>query len=142
MAGCFAMDTIAGAAFGMQVDSLANPKEPFNIQGLKLLTQTWALPVSSEYSFCLVSPSIPKGCGSSVVDDYASSLLDFVHVCDSFMYLSKLCIYLHMTVHGKKTNTRNKSNIAILKNAHLRMQTWCCFMLKSDLPSRSKITSV
>ncbi|KAL8590475.1 hypothetical protein ACOMHN_011688 [Nucella lapillus] len=39
MAGCFAMDTIAGAAFGMHVDSLFNPDDPFNLNGLKLIGQ-------------------------------------------------------------------------------------------------------
>ncbi|XP_076436666.1 cytochrome P450 3A30-like [Babylonia areolata] len=33
MAGCFAMDAIAGAAFGIHLDSLANPDDPFNVNG-------------------------------------------------------------------------------------------------------------
>ena len=44
-----------------------------------------------------------------------------------------------MTVHEK---TRCKSKIAILENAHLKVQTLCYFMLRSDLPIGDKITSV
>ena len=44
-----------------------------------------------------------------------------------------------VTVHKK---TRYKSKIAILDNAHIKMQTLCYFMLKSDWPSGDKITSV
>ena len=44
-----------------------------------------------------------------------------------------------MTVHEK---TRYKLKIAILENAHLKVQTLCYFMLKSDLPNRDKIISV
>ena len=44
-----------------------------------------------------------------------------------------------MTVNEK---TRSKSEIAILDNAHLKVQTLCYFMLKSDLSNRDKITSV
>ena len=40
-----------------------------------------------------------------------------------------------MTVHE---NTRYKSKIAILDNAHLKVQTLCYFMLKSDLLSGDK----
>ena len=35
-----------------------------------------------------------------------------------------------------------KSKIAILDNAHLKVQTLCYFMIKSDLPNGDKITSV
>ncbi|KAK7087493.1 cytochrome P450 3A4-like [Littorina saxatilis] len=46
VAGAFAMDTIAGAAFGMQVDTLNNPKDPFNVNGLNLFNQNfWLLPI-------------------------------------------------------------------------------------------------
>ena len=38
--------------------------------------------------------------------------------------------------------TRYKSEIAILGNAHLKVQTLCYFMLKSDLPNGDEITSV
>ena len=44
-----------------------------------------------------------------------------------------------VTVHEK---TRYKSKNAILDNAHLKVQTLCCFTLKSDLPNGDKITSV
>ena len=44
-----------------------------------------------------------------------------------------------MTVHEK---TWYESGIEILDNAHLKVQTLCHFMLKSDLPNGSKITSV
>ena len=44
-----------------------------------------------------------------------------------------------MTVHEK---TRYMSKIAILENAHLRLQTSCYFMLKSGWPNGDKITSV
>ena len=44
-----------------------------------------------------------------------------------------------MTVHEK---TRFKSKIAILDNAHLKVQTLCYFMMKSDLPNGDKITSL
>ena len=44
-----------------------------------------------------------------------------------------------MTVNEK---TRSKSEIAILDNAHLKVQTLCYFMLKSDLPIGDKIISV
>ena len=40
-----------------------------------------------------------------------------------------------VTVHE---NTRYKMNIAILDNAHLKMQTLCYFVLKSDLPNEIK----
>ena len=45
----------------------------------------------------------------------------------------------NVTVHEK---TRYKYQIAILDNAHLKVQTLCYFMLKSDLPNGDKITSV
>ena len=45
----------------------------------------------------------------------------------------------YVTLHEK---TRYKSKLAILDNAHLKMQTLCYFMLKSDLPNGDKITSV
>ena len=44
-----------------------------------------------------------------------------------------------MTVHEK---TRYKLKIATLNNANLKVQTLCCFMLKSDWPNGDKITSV
>ena len=44
-----------------------------------------------------------------------------------------------MTVHEK---TRYKSEIAILDNANLKVQTLSYFMLKSDLPNGDKITCV
>ena len=47
------------------------------------------------------------------------------------------CTYA--TVHEK---TIRKSKIAILDNAHLKVQTLCYFMLKSDLSDRDKIKSV
>ena len=40
-----------------------------------------------------------------------------------------------VTVHEQ---TRYKSEIAILDNAHLRVQTLCYFMLKSDWPNGDK----
>ena len=45
----------------------------------------------------------------------------------------------YVTVHEK---TRYKLKIAILDNAHLKVQTLCYFMLKPDLPNGDKITSV
>ena len=51
MGGRFTMDSIAGAAFGMQVDSLANPEEPFNVQGLRLLDQSWLVPFLRKFPF-------------------------------------------------------------------------------------------
>ena len=44
-----------------------------------------------------------------------------------------------MTVREK---TRYKSEIAILDNAYLKVQTLCYFMLKSDLSNGDKIISV
>ena len=38
--------------------------------------------------------------------------------------------------------TRYRSKIAILDNAHLKMQTLCYFMLKSNWPNGDEITSV
>ena len=50
MSGCFAMDTIAGAAFGMDVDSMANPDGPFNTNGRRLLDQNmWMFFLASEF---------------------------------------------------------------------------------------------
>ena len=50
MSGCFAMDTIAGAAFGMDVDSMANPDGPFNTNGRRLLDQNmWLFFLASEF---------------------------------------------------------------------------------------------
>ena len=46
------MDAIAGAAFGMQVDTLDNPEEPFNVQGLRLMTQSWVIHVLSRFLVC------------------------------------------------------------------------------------------
>ena len=46
---------------------------------------------------------------------------------------------IFMSVHEK---TRYKSEIAILDNAHLKVQTLCYFMLKSDLSNGDKSTSV
>ena len=46
---------------------------------------------------------------------------------------------LFATVHEK---TRYKWEIAILDNTHLKVQTLCYFMLKSDLPNGEKIISV
>ena len=45
----------------------------------------------------------------------------------------------YVTVHEK---TRYKLEIAILDNTHLKVQTLCYFMLKSDWPNGDKITSV
>ena len=45
----------------------------------------------------------------------------------------------YMTAHEK---TWYKLDIAILDNAHLKVQTLCYFMLKSHWPNGSKITSV
>ena len=63
--------------------------------------------------------------------------------CDSFLHLFSQCgsvIYiLYVTVHEK---TRYKLKIATLNNANLKVQTLCCFMLKSDWPNGDKITSV
>ena len=50
-----------------------------------------------------------------------------------------VCWFLFVTVHEK---SRYKSKIAIWDNAHLKVQTLCCFVLKSDLPNGNKITSV
>ena len=47
--------------------------------------------------------------------------------------------YEYMTVHEE---TRCKLEIEILDNAHLKVQTLCYFMLKSDWPNGDKITSV
>ena len=44
-----------------------------------------------------------------------------------------------VTVHEK---TRYKSKIAILDNAHLKVQTLCYFITKPDLPNGDKLTSV
>ena len=59
------------------------------------------------------------------------------------LVLYRICFcllsWLFLTVHEK---TRCKSEIAILDNAHLMVQTLCYFMLKSDLPNGDKITSV
>ena len=52
MASRFTMDAIAGAAFGMHVDSLGNPDEPFNVQGQRLLDQSWVLPILRKFPFC------------------------------------------------------------------------------------------
>ena len=41
-----------------------------------------------------------------------------------------------------REKTRYKSEMAILDNAHLKVQTLCYFMLKSDLPNGDKITTV
>ena len=46
---------------------------------------------------------------------------------------------VYVTVHEKN---RYKSEIAILDNAHLKVQTLCYFMRKSDGPNGDKITSV
>ena len=46
---------------------------------------------------------------------------------------------LYVTVHERN---RYKLEIAILDNAHLKVQTLCYFMLKSDLPNGDKIISV
>ena len=45
----------------------------------------------------------------------------------------------YLTVHEK---TRYKSKIAVLDDAHLKVQTLCYFMLKSDWPNGDKSTSV
>ncbi|XP_070209342.1 cytochrome P450 3A5-like isoform X2 [Littorina saxatilis] len=46
IAGGFAMDTIAGAAFGMQVDTLSNPKDPFNVNVINLFKPNkWLMPI-------------------------------------------------------------------------------------------------
>ena len=47
--------------------------------------------------------------------------------------------FIIVTVHEK---TRYKSKIAILDNAHLKVQTLFYFTLKSDLLNGDKITSV
>ena len=46
---------------------------------------------------------------------------------------------INVTVHDK---TRYKSIITILDNAHLKVQTLCYFLLKSDRPNEDKITYV
>ena len=50
-----------------------------------------------------------------------------------------LCCLIFVTVREK---TRYKSEIAILDNAHLKVQTLCYFVLKSDWPNGDIITSV
>ena len=52
MASRFTIDAIAGAAFGMQVDSLDNPKEPFNVQALRFLDHNWVLYVVCKFLVC------------------------------------------------------------------------------------------
>ena len=47
--------------------------------------------------------------------------------------------FTYVTVHEK---TSYKSEIAILDNAYLKVQTLCYFILKSNLSNRDKITSV
>ena len=46
---------------------------------------------------------------------------------------------MKVTVHKK---TRYNSEIAILDNTHLKAQTLCYFMLKSDLSNLDRITFV
>ena len=46
----------------------------------------------------------------------------------------------NLTAHEQTRSYKWK--IAILDNAHLKVQTLCYFMLKSDLPNGDKITSV
>ncbi|XP_025087657.1 cytochrome P450 3A24-like isoform X1 [Pomacea canaliculata] len=44
--GCYAMDVIAGAAFGLQVDSVKNPKDPFVYHAFNaLFGRQWLMPV-------------------------------------------------------------------------------------------------
>ena len=46
---------------------------------------------------------------------------------------------INTTVYKK---IRYKSKIAVLDNAHLKVQTLCYFILKLNLPNGDKITSV
>ncbi|XP_025084853.1 cytochrome P450 3A5-like [Pomacea canaliculata] len=44
--GCFALDVIAGSAFGLQVDSLKNPKDPFVHHAYNVLFgRQWLMPI-------------------------------------------------------------------------------------------------
>ena len=55
MSGCFAMDSVAGAAFGMDVNSLLDPNDTFTKFCYDLLQQNmWLLPLLSE-SCCTVA---------------------------------------------------------------------------------------
>ena len=55
------------------------------------------------------------------------------YLCEVFLF------YIYVTVHEK---TRYKSKIAILDDAHLKVQTLCYFMLESDWRNGDEITSV
>ena len=48
----------------------------------------------------------------------------------------------HHYIWAMHDKTRYKLEIAILDDAHLKVQTLCYFMLKSYLPNGDKITSV
>ena len=83
----------------------------------------------------------PSQCGVTIWD-----LLWLTCSCEIRVGLSYLCmgcqnkwLYVYVTVHEK---TRCKSKTAILDNAHLKVQTLCYFMQKSDLPNGDKVTSV
>ena len=64
--------------------------------------------------------------------------LFFLCVC-LFVFSNFFSNLTFVTVHEK---TRYKSKIAILGSAHLKVQTLCYFMPKSDWLNGSKITSV
>lgn len=54
---CFTMDVIAGAAFGLQVDSVKNPQDQFVYHGHNLMFgRRWVLRLSGAYLFSYVCP--------------------------------------------------------------------------------------
>ena len=60
LCGCFAMDSVAGAAFGMDVNSLTNPDDVFIKCCRKLLKQNqWLMPLMCESNCCLLPSSDP-----------------------------------------------------------------------------------
>ncbi|XP_070173790.1 cytochrome P450 3A11-like [Littorina saxatilis] len=61
LCGCFAMDVIAGAAFGVQVDSLVNPDDVFNQRALDLINKNqWVFLCGESMSLYMTFPVVLK----------------------------------------------------------------------------------
>ena len=105
MSGCFAMDSISGAAFGMDVNSLLDPNDTFTKFCSDLLQQNmWLLPLLSE-SCCTVACLVisllageswwcPSGGWVLVISLCWVSLGDLLLLCESCRTAACLVISL------------------------------------------------
>ena len=97
------------------------------------------LPIQSKWQYPLLTPSVPHAQTlhrhRNDTDWIYMKLFHYVRIVH-FWTLFRLNLHTHVTVHEK---TKYESKIAILDNAHLKVQTLCYFLLKSDCQMEIKL---